>query len=157
MKFFLMVLIAVSMLILGCATGKIIIPDIQNDFELHSDFDTVWSAVIESLVETPASIESVEKVSGLITTNFIMFFNSYAERLELDRLAEKPDYNFLAKWMKGRLKYNIFVKSISDTLTRIKITSYMEALVGGIAPGWEVVYSKGIVEDDLHKLIRSKL
>ena len=153
----LLIFLIVSILASGCATGKIIIPEIQNDYEVEAGFEIVWQAVVESITDNSMSIEVIEKESGIITTGFIKFFNNYNERAELDRLAEKPDYNFLAKWTEGKLKYNIFVKSISDTTTRMKITSQMEAFEGGISHEWVVVYSRGIIEDDLFDLIKAKI
>ncbi|TFB13640.1 hypothetical protein E3V33_01420 [Candidatus Marinimicrobia bacterium MT.SAG.4] len=150
-------ILVILLLLTSCGTGKVIIPEIQNDFTLRSNYDDVWSAIIESLAEAIAPIESIEKESGLVTTHFVLFFNNYSERAELDRIAEKPDYGFLASWQRGRLKYNVFVRSLSDSLCSIKITSYMEAREDVLIKDWVVVHSRGIIEGELFESIKSKL
>lgn len=156
MKVFLMILI-IPTLILGCATGKVIIPEIQNDYEIEADFETVWLAVVESLAERSSPIEAIEKESGLITTSFVSFFSGRGQKAELDRIAAKPNYGFMATWSRGRYKFNVFVRSKSDGTTLVKITSHIEAFESTINEDWIVCFSRGVIEDDLFDLIKAKI
>ena len=146
-----------SIILLGCATGKVIIPEIQNDFKINAEYDDVWSAVIETLAEMSAPIKSIEKESGLVTTDFVNFFSGYNQSAELDRIAEKPNYGILASWSRGRYKFNVFVRAKDDGQTAVKITTHIEAYENIINDDWFVCHSKGVIENELFESITSNL
>ena len=72
MKIKILVLATICFLFASCASTP---PPriIENSFAIEGNYDSVWSAVIETFAELQIPIDNMEKDSGLITTDWIDF------------------------------------------------------------------------------------
>jgi len=133
-------------------------PIIQNTITIDAPFDQVWTAVVSTIADISMPIESIEKDSGLITTKVVVFVSGYAVAGAIDQVAEKPNV-VAGTWKHGRYSFNIFVSSIDENTTKIKINSQIDAYVelGTMIMSWYRCYSKGVIEKQIFDSIRAKL
>lgn len=72
-RFAAVVLVAVAATtMIGCATVRPTPHQFAKTFQLGSNFDDVWAATVQTFAELNLPIESIEKESGLITTERIL-------------------------------------------------------------------------------------
>lgn len=153
----------------GCATMPVMKVETQDTFTIQSSFNKVWGALIATLSEQALPIKSIEKDSGLVTTDFFIFVDadsisikeafkkgSGAVSEKIDIIAYRPKV-FLGIWTKGRYFLNIFVKSEGVNTTSIKITAHIEAFESNIKRSWLVCNSKGVIEKEIIDSIKAKL
>jgi len=154
-KFYLLVVL-LSAILAGCATTQMVKPTIQDTDVIQAPFDKVWGAVVATLAEMALPIESIEKESGLVTTKFVTFASGILAEKEIDRIAQRPPV-LLAIWSQGRYTVSIFVTSIDENTTKIKITTHIEAFENNLTKSWHVCYSKGVIERQILVSVRLKI
>lgn len=130
---------------------------IVNSFPIDKPFDQVWTAVIETLSELNLSIMNMEKVSGLITTDFISFQGQtnkdYCDCGTLGTSAEWEETD-------RQGKFNVFVKRISDNSCEIKINSVFKVTMRNVSSKQvdsSPCVSTGNLEANIYKLIKDKI
>ena len=155
MKKYLLLLLSAGIILIGCAT-TIVKPTIVDTEIIKAPFDKVWAAVVETVAEKSYPIDLAEKSSGLITTKFVKFADGLYADKKIDEIAVRPSV-FMSTWKSGRYLFNIFVKSISQKETSVKITSHIEGFENNINKDWIECYSKGVIEENLFKTIKSKI
>jgi len=144
-----------TMSIIGCATAALQ-PTIQNTITVDATFDQVWAAVVSTIADISMPIESIEKDSGLITTKPVIFASGYEIRGDIEQVAEMRFF-LGAMWKQGRYSFNVFVSSIGENTTKIKVNSQIEAYEASMTKRWHVCYSKGVIEKQIFDSIRAKL
>lgn len=150
------VLFVLGAFLIGCATTQIVKPTIQDTDIIQASFDETWKAVIATLSEMALPIEAVEKDSGLVTTKFVNFASGWGEWKKLNGVAEVPKVMF-ATWSQGKYTLNIFVTSLGENTTKVKVTTHIEAYEDNVTNSWHVCYSKGIIESQIFNSVRSKI
>ena len=135
-------LISALILLSGCVTAPVR-PTIKDTEIFQADFDRVWKSTIATIADMALPVESIEKESGLVTTKFVSF--SFRE---LHRIAQTPSIG-LGVWSTGRYTLSIFMVSISETATKVKIKAHVEAFERNVTKSWHVCYSKGILESQI--------
>jgi len=142
-------------LLMGCVTTPP--PRLITNTEIfQSSFDRVWGATVATFAEKTLPIESIDKESGLIGSNFVKTSRVY-------QIAEIPNTWLGSVYSSARFKVNLFAKRISNEITEIQINAHIEKYSAGVAtyglaPGtWEPVQSKGILEQEILDSIKAKL
>lgn len=138
----------------GCATAPK-----QYAFDptrtIDAPFDVVWGAVVEYFAVGSLPIDVVEKASGLIVTSW----------MDASGPGASEDKSFCdcggagiatQQWTRG--KFNVFVKSIGDTQTQVRVTcTYQQARefmdVVNVVP----CPSTGFVEQGIQEYVAAKL
>lgn len=130
MKAKLLVLGIISLFAIGCATAPT--PrTITKSFPVESDYDSAWSALIETFAELQLPIDNMEKDSGLITTDWIEFTGQTNEDYcDCGKLGINIEINRLGK-------FNVFVKKSTENSCQMTVNSM-----------WEQTYQFG---DDVYK------
>ena len=172
MKIFLIFVLGLSLV--GCATfkeeykketekqqaktaEKNKAPEIQDVFIVNSSFDKVWKALVETLAEKSYPIKAIEKESGILTTD-IMIFQDIPFRFEADkeikRISERPSV-FMAVWDTVKYSLNIFVSEIDKNTIKLKIGLSIEA--HNNINGWHKCQSRGVIEKEIYDSTISKI
>lgn len=143
------VLVILGLLMLsGCTTMPINSSPAKQEEVFNLSFDDVWKQVVEVLSDENYPIESIEKDSGLITTEFISTGGD-----QIQRIARLEKGMFFA-WTTGSYKLNIFVVSIDDSHTRVKINPYIKAY-NYILESWKQrASSTGLIERSIFRRIK---
>lgn len=147
----------VCFMIYACTIGgSIPVPrQIIMAFPIEAPFDLVWQAVIESFAEIQFPIMSIEKDSGLITTDWIDFTGQ-----------KNTDYCDCGKHVFGLAegsrsgRFNVFVKKTSSSSCEVKVNCmYQQTLVklNGNFYKNKTCVSTGNLEAKIFELIKSKL
>jgi len=140
----------VCLALVGCASGPIA-RQIQNSFPMNKDFDIAWQAVIETFAEMNLPIMNMEKVSGLITTDWI--------KQDDPQASDCGKMGVLSYGVGRRVKFNVFVKKVGDT-SEIKVNAMFEVLVkryGIETIGMSPCYSTGKFERQIYDLVSAKI
>lgn len=148
--FFLSGLVILS----GCAA--MVKPTIQDSFTIDKSFDVVWKATVATFAEKSIPIKVIEKDSGIITTEQIIFAKGFNTEREVIGVAEKPSI-FLGTWNQGKYYLSVFVVNNDNKTTKITITAHIEAFENNVSKSWHECYSKGIFEKNIYDSIMAKL
>lgn len=139
--------VGVICLILAACRPALVPPEIQNSFPIEQPFDKVWQAVIETFAEMNLPIMNMEKVSGFIATDWIVFDEGTGYCLCGD-----PDF------IVDRLgKFNVYVKKIGDNSCEIKVYSIFESTASyPLETRKQPCFSTGKLERDIYDLVITK-
>ena len=149
-------LILIFLMIIGCSTTKITQPRIIDTKIFPSSYDEVWQSLVSSLALMSLPIASIEKDSGLITTNFVIFASGILADNEIKRISVRPSI-MLGTWSQGRYILSVFVEKLDTNSTKVRITSHIEAYENNVSYSWYVCHSKGVIERQIFNSIESKL
>jgi hypothetical protein len=113
----------------------------------NKSFEGVWKATVNVLSEEEYPIGVIEKESGLITTDFVIFTKGLGVEREIDIVAVRPSIIF-GTWSQGRYSLSIFVTEKNNgTLVRVK--PHIEAYENNVTNSWHVCDSRGVIEEKL--------
>jgi len=148
--------LGILIVLAACATAPA--PrQIQTSFPLEKPFDPVWQTVIEVFAELNLPIMNMEKVSGLITTDWINFtgqnnINGYCDcgGLGMNREVER------------RGRFNVYVKKVGDSSCELKVNSIFEHIITSALDNTSPHYtnacvSTGKLEAEIFKRIQEKI
>ncbi|MCL4510012.1 MAG: hypothetical protein M1470_02945 [Bacteroidetes bacterium] len=155
MKRRLMLALLLGPVLAGCASVPVP-PAIQDTEIINAPFDKVWSAIVGTLAEQSLPIQSIDKASGLVTTQFVVFANGILAQRAIDKVAVKPS-SLLYTWSGGRYMLSIFVTKSGENQTRVKITTHIEAFENNVTYSWMICYSNGTIENQLFNAIKAKI
>jgi len=146
-------MIALVLVLTGC--GRAPRPTVFTNSQTHSnDFDAVWSALIETFADNSWPIDTIEKASGLITTDWLSIpAGPLATRYEeAEALADCGTEGGLISVPQyaGKMKFNVFVKTVAAG-TELRVTCTFQSIVGGMC------LSKGIAEARIMQGVTSRL
>jgi len=126
---------------------------IVSSFPIDKPFDTVWSAVIEVFAELQLPIQTLEKDSGLIVSDWISLIgqdnNGYCDCGKLVMLDEVERVG----------KFNVFVKKTSENSCEIKINSQFQQSYVDLD---HIIYkrncvSTGKLEAEIYNMVKEKV
>jgi len=144
-------LVMISLFAIGCATAPA--PrTIENSFFIESDYDSVWSALIETFAELQLPIDNMEKDSGLITTDWVEFRGQTNEDycdcgssgiyMEINRLG----------------KFNVFVKKSTENSCKMTVnTMWEQTLQFSDTVSKRKCVSTGNLEKEIYDLVTAKI
>jgi len=95
---------------------------IQNSFPVDQPFEKVWQAVIETFAELNLPIMNMEKVSGLIVTDWISFRGQKNET----GYCSCGKARFPLSEVDRTGKFNVYVKKTSEGSCEMKVNSVFE-------------------------------
>lgn len=158
------VFLIVAIFIFGCVALQEDIPEQEIDSIIketvfqHS-FDKVWSTIIEVLSDESIPIASIEKVSGLVTSDFMSITVGRVSQIAM--MKKDGGYRQVNTFFitNARYKLNVFVSSLDSTRTKVKITPHIEGFFkfGDLGGGWQVAVSRGRLEKEIFNAIMQKL
>ena len=143
-------LIIIFIIILGCATTPEPTQPIITDKIFSAPKSKVWEATMAALTEMGATIRTIDKDSGIITTQEVGF---PTERIrELARVT--PPHGILGTiWYETNYQMNIYEKSSASNQTQVKVTTKIRAK----SKGWFDFDSNGNLERTLFDKIQKNL
>lgn len=121
-------------------------------------FAKTWASTVEVMADGEWPVESIEKDSGLITTEFVNTGSDVGNKYTDCPLGPRGVTGFSQR----RGKLSILVKSISENDTSVRINTHFEAFKGGGSllggeAGWMLCNSTGLVEMDIFNKIKATL
>lgn len=148
MRLAMMVLCCVLAMTLGCATAPA--PHtIKNAFHFTDGYDEVWAAVMESMAELSLPIQTLEKESGLIATDWISFEGLDACDCGSAGIMTDSD---------RQGKFNIFAKRNAAGGVDVKINTVFQVRRSFDTTSRVITcYSTGLLESKLNGWINDKL
>ena len=153
----LIISITILFFLAGCVTPAVR-PTIQDTKIIDAPFDKVWSALIATLSERALPIKAIEKESGVVTTDFVVFASgrtSYEIGKAIDEVAVKP--SGLLIWSRAMYKVSIFATKAGEDATNIKITTHIQAFEVFAFENWVVLYSNGTIERGIFTDVKAKI
>jgi hypothetical protein len=148
--------LSITLLLTGCATApKGPATPLPTSRTFSAPFDKVWGAVVAE-VSADCPVQSVEKSSGLITTQMMSFGGGFGGWQTLQRYAYEPRA-FLATWTGGaRGNLTFYVSSPDATKTTIRVTARFEGFEDNVSKSWHPWQSNGVLENQyLDKISRA--
>lgn len=138
-----------------CATPPV--PrQVPNSFPIDKPFDTVWQSVIETFAELNLPIMNMEKVSGLITTDWISFAGQ-------DNIKGYCDCGGLgiSREVDRRGRFNVYVKKVGDSACELKVNSIFDHTITSALDNHSPNYtsacvSTGKLEAEVFKRVSEK-
>ena len=136
---------------MGCATAPM--PrQIVNSFDYGDmEYDSVWSAVVETFAELNLPIDNMEKDSGLITTDHISFLGTGN-----DGVCDCGGTGILIERARTG-KFNVFVKNGSTGVSVRVNAQFEQTLEFDRSLSTRQCVSTGVLEARINDLIREKL
>lgn len=107
----------------------------------------VWSAIIEVISSGGHSIETIDKESGLITLNPGAATLAYCN----------CGSSLFTVVTEARGRFNVFVKSESDSVTVVTVNAFFEGLRQGVGEYWMPCASNGKMEAEFFSTVDGKL
>lgn len=142
------------LLVGGCAPPPM--PEVTPDRTFSTNFDTTWRAVVDALSDESYPIQAIEKESGVITTEFVIFTRGWlSAENQIERVAVLPGV-LLGTWTTGRYTLSVFVMSVEKG-TRVRIRAHIEGYEENMTHRWHACQSKGTLEEELLNAIGDKL
>jgi hypothetical protein len=131
----------------GCAT----VPEgsdssLPTSRKFHVDFDRVWDVLV-SEVSSFAVIKTMDKASGLITTEPLRVGTGLMSEIVLKEYAHRPA-NILGTWDAGRAILSIFANAQGSSTT-VRITARFAGFEDNITHSWMPWRTKGVLENVL--------
>jgi len=149
--------LSVFSLLSGCATTPTIPNEpIQDTIIIDKSYNTVWKAVINVVTEFKDPIKVVEKDSGLITTDFVIYANGFLAENDIKRLCYLPKI-MLSDWVIGKYFYTINISKIDESKTQIKIITHLESFEKRMTGKWYLCESRGVIENNIFNKLREEL
>lgn len=151
-----------GIILLGCAPVYISqeeVDAIKKETVYPYGFDKVWSATVEALADMEVPIESIEKESGLITTDFIRISSKRINQIGLlfrdDKYMIPGSGGYSFSMRGGRYKLNVFEYLIDSLATKVKVTVHIEVYYKGL--DWTPLKSRGEIEREIFEAIQQNL
>lgn len=131
------------------------IPEAQNTFQLSATYDKAWKAAVASISEKSLPIKTIDKESGVISTEIVIFADGYDVKKNIDAFAKRPPvtYDFAEQWTKGKYSFHLFMEQTGDALT-VRIVPLIEGMEDN---KWYQCYSKGVLEKEIFDSIAAKV
>jgi len=130
----------------GCATQTAPVAPRPTSRTYSVPFDQVWGSVV-SEVSAVCPVQSIEKSSGLITTQMMSFGGGYSGWQTLRGYAYEPKI-FLSTWNGGaRCSLTFYVSSVDGTNTSVRVTGRFEGFEDNVTHGWQFWQSNGAYEN----------
>lgn len=142
----LIVSIASTLMFVGCATAPSApSAPIQTTRTFAMPLDKVWGAVV-SEISADCPIQSVDKASGLITSQMMSFGGGFGGYKTLQQYAYEPKA-FLATYTGGaRGSLTFFVNSNDGANTTVRATARFEGFEDNVSKSWQPWQSNGALE-----------
>jgi len=151
MKTKIFIFTAVCLFFVGCASGPAL-RTVVNSFTINGDYDSIWSAVIETFAELQIPIDNMEKDSGLITTDWIDFTGQTNEDYcDCGKLGINIEESRTGK-------FNAFLKKTSGNSCELTMNCMFEQIYFFGENRWKrKCVSTGNLEREMHERISAKL
>ena len=162
----LLLFIIISLIIASCFTvPPPVIINVENPMTFSADFESVWSALMVSLSTQGNPVQTIEKSSGIINTDWQIIGSQF----DLDTLITKisKSYSILSDPLMGgsfvpmqsaRMRMNLVVFKIDDKLTQVLITTKIEILATKYRnPEWISLESNGYYEKQVFDSVNNFL
>lgn len=140
----------------GCATVPVQQTAVVNSFVIDKPFAKVWGAAVATFAEKSLPVKTIEKDSGLITTDFVVFADGYYADDQIKSVSRRPSV-LMGCWNRGRYSVSYYATAIDDNRTKISITPHIEAFEYNVTKSWHVCRSAGVIEKELYDAIIAKL
>ena len=145
----------IFVLVAGCAT-----PPKTYEFDpvivIDSDFDSVWSAVVEYFAIGSLPIDIIEKDSGIIVSSWMNASGSNIGKEDKTYCDCGGSGLGIIHWSRG--KFNVFVKPVADGGTELRVTcNYQQRRE--LMDVYKTVNcaSTGYLEHQLHEYVSAKV
>jgi hypothetical protein len=136
-------------------TGCVTVPEgsytsLPTSRTFHAGFDRVWGVLV-SEISAFAVIKTIDKTSGLITTEPLNMGAGLMSEIVLKKYAHRPP-NILGTWDAGRALLSIFANSKGSSTT-LRITAHFAGFEANVTHSWMEWPTRGVLENMLLDLI----
>lgn len=121
-------LLTVGLLLTACSTSKTMLDNryaAQKSFTIQQDFDHVWDNVIDFFAENGIMVTNVEKASGFITANQVVFTNNYTVENKNDKRYNPNAYFVIPNVKFDKIEitanFNVRVRKNDDNTVTVSI------------------------------------
>jgi hypothetical protein len=129
--------------LVGCYAAPPLV-EFKDEFTTGADFNKTWAAVVDVLSAHNFPVESIERESGLVTTDWVSL--GYGTKT-----CSCPG-SILAVFSNHRMKVSVFVK-VAGEGTSFRIRCHFEGFDSNIMKQWTTCNSLGVTEKTLSENI----
>ncbi len=152
---FIFVILAVMVLMVGCATvPKAPLQAQRTSALIPAPKERVWPLLVAE-VGLNYPVQAIEKDSGLLSTQFVQMPVGFNNR-GMKRYIFPPG-GFLATWAGLRMSMRIMAIESEPGKTMVTINAHYEAFEDNVSKSWRVARSNGAVENQILTSIEQKL
>ena len=152
---FIFVILAVMVLMVGCATvPKAPLQEQRTSALIPAPKEKVWPLLVAE-VGLNYPVQTIEKDSGLLTTQFVQMSVGF-DNMGMERYIFPPG-GFLATWAGLRMSMRIMAIESEPGKTMVTINAHYEAFEDNVSKSWRVARSNGAVENQILTSIEQKL
>lgn len=153
----LLLLLSSMLLISACASlKKIDEPKIEKSVTVQVPFDKAWTEVISYFSEKGIPVKTLEKASGLISTEDMSFQTVTDSKLFV---CDKYKFGGKEPVFPGIAKFNVFVRKVNDKETSVQVNTFASATMNILGPTYNSMslkcYSTGEHERMLFERLKS--
>jgi hypothetical protein len=147
--------ILLSVVTLFLFTGCVTVPEggytsLPTSRRFHAGFDRVWGVLV-SEISAFATIKTIDKTSGLITTEPLNVGTGMMSEIVLKKYAYRPP-NLLGTWGAGRAVLSFYANSQGSSTT-VRITAHFAGFEDNVTHSWMEWPTRGVLENMLLDLI----
>ena len=149
MKRLILLLVMVGLLLTGCVRS--VDYSYERDRTFLCPFDTVWRMTMRVLTDREEPISAIEKESGIIVTDFVLFYEGHFGKTVLPMGA-------LEIVKQGRYKLNIVAQEVGGK-TLVSVRAHIEKLSKVFMEDyytWKPVRSGGLIENEILEQIATR-
>ena len=140
-------LVLVMMMLCASCAAPPVVTEFDDSTTFAQSFDDVWTAVIEVFADNMWAIDTLEKDSGIITTDWLRV--GFKESYEYADCGKDMAATVI---MPGYVKFNVFVKR-AGPVVMVRINCHFKPLIGMT----EICLSKGYLESRVFAYLNEKL
>lgn len=149
MKRIVLMLVMLGLLLTGCVRS--VDYSYERNRTFLCSFDTVWRSTMSVLTDREEPISAIEKESGIIVTDFVLFYEGHFDKTVLPMGA-------LEIIKQGRYKLNIVVQEVEGK-TLVRVRAHIEKLSKAFMENyytWKPVQSGGLIENEILEQIAAE-
>jgi len=138
-------------------TANAVFSEEKNIKSFSADFDTVWSACMQAVVDMKFKIKATEKSSGLIQVETeAEAGDNLGDANEVIKTYTTKKVGSMSGWQAYTFDFNILVSKKDASTTEVKINTSIEGY-NGWSEKWEALESNGTIEKEIFDTIQNKL
>jgi hypothetical protein len=148
-----LLLVLPMILLFGCATPQPPPPVPEVTFE--APFDKVWAGVVREISDE-YPLQVIEKQSGVLQSQMVNIGSGLMTETTLRRYGISPGV-LLTTWSSARCSLSVFVKSVDEKHTSVRIRAHLEGFEDNVTKSWQAWPSRAVLEQQLLNKISATL
>ena len=134
--------------------------EVKTIVSVKASYDKVWKALVQTLMEENYKIKTLDKDTGSIQTEDIIYKDSYAKDFyakdQLKKISYMPSI-MLSIWNAYKYNFSILLYDIDKENITINIKATIAGYEKNVSGDWIECYSNGTLEQALINSVKKKL